>query len=256
MSSDHALIVRNRKISEDVHGLISLDDIWVASKEKETRSPTKWRRTTAAKRLIQELQKNITNTAIKTNSPLTPVIYAKPGRGNKGTFAHPVLAAAYAGYLSAKLEIEVRTIWLRYRSGDAELADEILQRASKEANLWAGVRALARSGRNSYTGVLKDHGVQGKGYMHCTESVYLALLDGKSWQIRSRRDIPARVNVRDHLDTSELSFVMATESLAAERIEEEDSQGNEECRIASLKSARYIREAIERDRMDRQQRLI
>jgi len=61
-------------------------------------------------------------------APLT-VGRRQPGT-NGGTYAHPILACAYAGYLSPELEIEVREIWLRYRAGDATLADEVLARAS------------------------------------------------------------------------------------------------------------------------------
>lgn len=255
MSNQEALVVRGHSVSEDVDGLLSLDDIWKASGEKETRSPSKWKVTAAAKRLIQELQKNIAVSALKENSPLKPVIYSKRGRGNRGTFAHAILAAAYAGYLSPKLEIEVRTVWLRYRAGDATLADEILQRASKEANEWAGVRALGRAQRIAYTDMLKAHGVADKGYQHCTDALYLKLFDGKAWQIRAANGWPKGANLRNHLDKGKLSFVMAAEALAADRIDEEDSYGNHECREATERSASFIREAIERDKQDRRRRI-
>lgn len=254
--ANNELVVRGNKVGEDTEGRLCLDDIWAASGERETRAPARWRQTDAAKRLIRELQKNITSAALKTKTRAAPVIYAKAGRGNRGTFAHPILAAAYAGYLNAKLEIEVRTVWLRYRAGDATLADEILQRASKEANAWAGIRALGRSQRNTYTDVLKAHGVQDKGYMECTETVYLQLLGGRSWQLRATRSLPVKSNLRNHLDTAELSFVMAAEALAGDRITEEESDGNAECVEATRRSASFIREAIDRDRRDRQRKII
>jgi len=250
------LKVRGVEVTEDANGFIRLDDIWELAKAKETRAPKKWRATEAAKRLILALQKKVTSSALKANVPGKTVIYAKPGRGNRGTFAHPVLAAAYAGYLRPELEIEVREVWLRYRAGDATLADDILQRASAEANQWAGVRAMARAQRNSYTDVLKMHGVVNKGYMYCTERLYQELLGGKSFQIRSTRGLPKNTNLRNHFDVSELSYVMASEALAADRIEEEGSRGNTECVEATGRSARYIREAIERDRQDRQKRMM
>jgi KilA-N domain len=233
-----------------------LDDLWRAAKAKETRLPKHWRTMGLAKALINELQKKVTTGNIKGNSPLIPVIYSKVGRGNEGTFAHPIIAAAYAGYLSPKLEIEVREIWLRFRSGDATLADEILQRATAEANKWAGARALARSERVSYTGVLKQQGVEGKGYMRCTEAVYVSLLGGKSFQLRERRGLAPKVNLRDNLDMAELSYVMAAEALSSERILEENRQGNAACEEASSISARAIRRAIEEDRRNRQKNLV
>ena len=161
------------------------------------------------------------------------------------------MAVAYAGYLDPKLEIEVLNTWLRYRSGDATLADEILQRASEEDNKWAGMRALARAQRVSYTNTLKQHAVAGAGYSECTDSIYRALFDGRAVEIRRQRELPVRANLRDHFSTDELSFVMASEALAAERIDAENRMGNWDCAKASMKSAGYIREAIERDRQDR-----
>jgi hypothetical protein len=161
------------------------------------------------------------------------------------------LAAAYE---SPKLELEVREVWLRYRAGDATLADEILEHASAEENKWAGTRALARSQRVFFTGVLKKHYVGGRGYMECTEAAYMTLLDGKSFQIRQRRGLPERANLRDNLSIAELSFVMA-EALAAESIEEQHSLGNDECVDATSASAASIRNAIEADRKSRQGRL-
>ena len=145
----------------------------------------------------------------------------------------------------------MREVWLRYRAGDATLADEILQRATDEANHWAGVRALVRSGRNKFTDTLKDHGVTGKGYMLCTEAVYLALLDGKSWQIRVKLGLPARANLRDNLNATALAGVMLAEALSAERIAEEKRQGNEDCATATLRSARAVRAAVDQDRASR-----
>jgi hypothetical protein len=183
------------------------------------------------------------------------VIYSKQGRGNEGTYAHPILAAAYAGYLSPKLEIEVREIWLRYRKGDATLADEILQRATAEENRWVGARAMARSQRISYTNTLKRHYVEGKGYMYCTEALYSRLLDGKSYELRARMGLGPKANLRDNLDIAELSFVMAAEALAAERIEEEHRIGNAECIEATARGAQAIKSAIENDRRNRQRRM-
>ena len=135
------------------------------------------------------------------------------------------------------------------------LADEILQRATIEENRWAGARALARAQRNSYTGVLKKHGVAGKGYMHCTEAVYTNLLGGKSFQLRVQRGLPMKANLRDSMDIAELSFVMAAEALSAERIEEERRFGNIQCVEASATGASAIRSAIVQDRKQRQRRL-
>lgn len=248
------IVLRGARIREDLNGLVCLDDIWQAAKASPGREPRRWRDIGATKRLEEELQKKIATAALKAKTSIIPVCYAKRGRGNGGTFAHPILAAAYAGYLSPKLEIEIREIWLRYRKADVTLADAILQRAPPADNEWAGVRALARAKRLSYTDTLRDHGVQGVGYPQCTNAVYREILGGNAGQIRSRRGLSKTANLRDNLPTDELSFVMAAEVLAADRIREEDRDGNDECATASAKSAGFIREAIERDKRDRWRR--
>ncbi len=256
MSDQRNLVLRGKRITEDAHGNICLDDIWELAKAPESKRPKHWRSTRAAGSLIFEVQKKVTNANLKGNNAYSPVIYAKRGRGNEGTFAHPILAAAYAGYLSPRLEMEVREIWLRYRAGDATLADEILQRANAEANAWAGVRALSRAQRVAYTDTLKAHGVRDRGYMECTEALYLRLLGGKSYQLRAQRGLPPKTNLRDHFPLSELSFVMAAEALSAERIEEEKRHGNLDCEKATSLSAMAIRRAIDDDRRERQKKLV
>lgn len=245
--SQAVITIRGRTISEDVNGNLCLDDLWSAAGQVKSK-PKLWRFTQGAKSLLSALAKKVGI----TNQSHDDLIYARRGRGSAGTFAHPILAAAYAGYLSPDLEVEVREVWLRYRAGDATLADEILQRASAEANHWVGVRALARSNRVKYTDVLKEHGVADRGYMECTEATYECLLGGPSWKLRAERNLPKKANLRDHLKADELSFVMAAESLAAERIVDEDRRGNSGCREASALGASAIRAAIEADRRSRE----
>ena len=248
-NSRKQLTVRGRVLSEDEYGRIRLDDLWSLAEAKDSKKPKFWRIGVAAKSLKTALLKKVRNSNLKIDSP--EVISAQRGRGIGGTYAHPILAAAYAGYLNPELEVEIREVWLRYRAGDASLADEILQKASAENNYRAGIRALSRAKRNDYTDTLKDHGVQKKGYMDCTEAVYQHLLGGKSYQLRSAMNLPAKTNIRDHLDADKLAYVMAAESLSAERIKEEGRRGNEACVTASVKSASAIRLAIEADRRDR-----
>lgn len=255
-SDENQLILRGKAIREDSNSLICLDDIWTLAKGKGTRSPSRWKALPSTKRLVEALKQKIVKSALLENKAIKTVLYSKRGRGNKGTYAHPILAAAYAGYLSEKLEIEVREVWLRYRSGDAKLADEILQRASAEDNRWAAVRALGRAERRGFTDTLRDHGVTQGGYPRCTNAVYQQILNGTARQVRERLGLPKKANLRDNLDTDKLSYLMAAEALATDRINEEDCRGDRECERASSRSASFIREAIERDKKDRQKRLV
>lgn len=251
MTSGKQLILRDVLIEQDAEGRVCLDDLWRLAGASASRAPKFWRRTEPAKALVRALEEKV------MESHLSPeVVSSRRGRGHVGTFAHPIIAAAYAGYLDTSLEIEMRDVWLRYRSGDPTLADDILQRASAEANHWVGVRALSRSRRKSYTDTLKAHGVEKKGYMECTEAVYIHLLGGRSYELRGRMNLKPKTNLRDNLDAGSLAFIMAAESLAAERIEDEQRQGNRACADASAIGASAIRKAIDEDRRSRQPRMI
>ncbi|MDV4160569.1 KilA-N domain-containing protein [Rhizobium leguminosarum] len=238
--------LRGHLVEEDEFGRWNLNDIWLLAKAPQSRLPEIWTRMKKTVRLEKELQKKVTNLNLKENSPNIPVLHEGAGRGNSGTFAHPVLAAAYAGYLSPKLEIETRQVWLRFRAGDPTLADEILQRASPEDNQWVGVRALGRAKRNEFTSVLQSHGVEGKGYALCTDAVYTGLFDANAQQLKIDKGLARRsANLRDAMDTDELVSVMFAESLSRKKIQDEDTIGNAQCIMATKRSTAFVRHAIE-----------
>ncbi|MDM9644448.1 KilA-N domain-containing protein [Rhizobium sp. S163] len=244
--------LRGHLVEEDEFGRWNLNDIWLlGGKGSASKLPKEWVKKKPTKRLINELQKKVTVSLLKANKPNIPVLYAKVGRGNSGTFAHPVLAAAYAGYLSAKLEIETREVWLRYRAGDASLADEILQRASPEENEWVGVRALGRSKRKEFTSVLQEHGVEGAGYALCTDAVYGGLFDANARQLRIDKGITTKSgSLRDAMDTDELVSIMFAESLTRKKIEDDQVMGNARCIQATKRSTQFVRQAIEANKRD------
>jgi len=248
MTDTNSSIIRLRGhlVEEDVYGRWNLNDIWLLAKAPISRLPEKWENKQSVKRLVSELQKKVTSSLLRENKPNILVISAKQGRGETGTFAHPVLAAAYAGYLSPKLEIETREVWLRFRAGDASLADEILQRASPEDNEWAGVRAMGRSKRNQLTSVLQAHGVFGIGYALCTDAVYGGLFDANAKELRVAKGLRTKsASLRDAMDTDELVSVMFAETLARQKIVEEDAEGNSQCVQATKRSTAFVRQAIE-----------
>ncbi|UVC08360.1 KilA-N domain-containing protein [Rhizobium sp. TH2] len=250
MNTISLITVRGHSVREDEFGLWNLNDIWSLAKAPITKLPKHWRSSAFAKKLIPELQKKVTNSYLKANKQNIPVIYAKSGRGNDGTYAHPILAAAYAGYLSPKLEIETREVWLRYRAGDATLADEVLQRASPEANEWAAKRAMGRAVRGLYTNELDKRGVvKPVHYAICTNTTYQGLTGKTAAELRAERNVMGPL--RDAMTISEIAFIAASEALSVERMEYEDSAGFDQCRTATAKAASAIRNAIEADRRDR-----
>lgn len=167
-----------------------------------------------------------------------------------------MLAAAYAGYLKPELEVEMKEVWLRYKSADATLADEVLERATDLENEWAATRALARVKRNEYTKALDEHGVEGFGYANCTNAVYGQLFDATAKKLKEQKALPKNGNLRNAMTKDELVYVMMAETLAKGRIEEERPAGNGSCARATKRSASFVRQAIDADRKDRQKPLV
>lgn len=246
--------VRGQTIRTDANGLVCLNDIHRASGFTKNRRPGDWRDNPSTGPLQIAVMKRITGKSGNwTKEEWRQAIYAKTG-ADGGTYADVRLALDYAEYLNPTLAMEVKEVFLRYKAADPTLADEVLERASPEANEWAGTRALARSARHAYTDTLRDHGAVANDYGKCTNTLYQELFDKNAKQLREAKGLPKKAVLRDAMTTPELVFVMAGETLSRERIIEEVCDGGEACRIATGKSARFIRLAIEADRMDRRGR--
>lgn len=249
------LILRGKKIQVDADGFVSLNDIYNVSGLRKKRVPYEWQRLPSTQELIVALHERITGKS-RNSDFRTSRVYKSASGANGGSWAHPVLAAAYAGYLKPELEIEMREVWLRYRANDATLADDILQRATDDQNEWAGARAISRAKRNEFTKTLSQHGVDGFGFANCTDAVYTSILDGTAKQTKERRGLSRKSNLRDAMSKDELVFVMMAETLARIRIEGEKPFGNSPCETATKRSAGRLRATIEEDRKDVQRKLL
>jgi hypothetical protein len=249
------LVLRGRSIRTDEMGRICLNDIWESGAFSDSRRSQDWWRLPATKALAEALLERQGKSRPFQKADFEEIYFAigKPGGG---TFAHPILACSYAGYLTPGLEVEVREVWLRYRAADPNLADEVLERASPAANLWVATRAEARAIRNGYTETLRDHEVVGRGYRDCTDEAYLKLFDAPAWRLRQQRNLAKGTNLRDKFDIVELSAIKLTEALAAQRITVEDSRGNAKCKEATGRTAANVRFAIDREIQDQQKRLL
>ncbi|MFG1340950.1 KilA-N domain-containing protein [Xanthobacter autotrophicus] len=250
-------VIRGRKVRLDANGLVCLTDIWNAAGKPKNQAPPQWGRyPTTIKLKVALLEKlNMGKSHGSAKISVSSVYYAKGGEGG-GTFADVRLALSYAETLNAKLALEVKEVFLRYKAADPTLADDVLARATPEANEWAGKRAIGRAVRHRYTDTLQAHGVAGIGYAQCTDAQYEALFDKRAKDLKKERGLTKSGALRDAMETVELVYIAAAEQLASDRIADELCQGNRECKDASGKSASFIREAIERDKADRKKRRI
>jgi hypothetical protein len=241
--------LRGQQIKEDLDGYLCLNDLHVLSAGLGTKAPSKWRALPTTKELERALEANGRFSAIIAKSASRSAAYSKKGKGG-GTFAHHILALAYAEYLNPDLAIDVKNTYIRLRSGDVEFLDEVSRKAD-EARKWQGTRDASKLARERFTGVLQDHGCDGADIGYVTNAIYVQLLGGKANDVKEARGLPAKANLRDNLGLKELVQTMATEVMASERIEDEDRRGRQECYGATARAAGFIKEAFERERADR-----
>jgi len=128
------LKVRGKMIRQDADGLVSLTDIHSAANFSKNKTPFDFQRLGNTRNLIAALHGRSAGKAAEFR---TSLVWKKISTELGGVYAHPVIALAYAEFLNPTLAIEVREVFLRYKSGDATLADSILEKASSEANEWA-----------------------------------------------------------------------------------------------------------------------
>ncbi len=218
----HLITFNGHNVKEErLTGMISLTDLWKASGQTKNQSPNDWLRLPGTKKFIDVLAKRITG----LSRDLTK------SSGRSGTYAHWQIGLAYAKYLSPELHMHVNEIYMRYRSNDVSLAEEISDNASKENREWLAKRLLGKLKRNEFTDTLKEHGVEGKGYPICTNDIYLGLWEKDALALKREQSKGGIVvtNPRDHFNTDELVTVMFAEVAAKKDIEKNDWNGNQAC---------------------------
>lgn len=242
------MIFKSTRIRVDAEGRVCLNDIHTAAGFSKNQKPHDWLALPSAKGAIAALiHHNSGKSGVMPKDAIKSIYYVKPGKGG-GTWAHENLALAYAEYLSPRLGIEIRDVFLRYRRGDESLIDEI--RSRKPANDDRDLhRQVGKGVRKKYTATLEGHGVKlPVEYAQCTNETYKQLFGGTAKQLRQRRGLPDKANIRDNMSLSELAYTMASEALASERIEQQNSQGFLQCHDATRQASSAIRGAIEADR--------
>ena len=106
------LILRGKKIRVDDEGFVSLNDIHKASGFSTNRRPIDWHRLPTTGPLIIATHERIVGKSHQSKFRTSDVYRAKSGAAG-GTWAHPILAASYAGYLKPELEVEAAELLKR-----------------------------------------------------------------------------------------------------------------------------------------------
>ncbi|MEQ5768156.1 KilA-N domain-containing protein [Halomonas sp. H33-56] len=116
-------VIAGHEIVVDQHGRFSLSAIFRASGEGRGKEPSYWTVTKQAKELIAEAEAQSKNSWIEDGEPVSPI---KTIRGGKtpGTYAHELLAISYAGWISPKFQLQVNQVFLDYRMGKLQAAEQ------------------------------------------------------------------------------------------------------------------------------------
>ena len=187
----------------------------------------------------------IDSVAKNLNVAANDIYKTKRGKGG-GTYAHWQIALAYAKYLSHELHMRVNETYMRAQSGDVTLAAEIAEKQKDPKKTeWLAQRTKAIHARNVLTDTLSRHGVKtGVEIATCTNTVYRHLFHASAKELKEKRGLPEKANLRDNMSRIELAATEFAELLASERIETRNASGIKDCNKHCGQAARIVANAV------------
>jgi hypothetical protein len=228
--------------------MVSLTAMWRAAGEgNRYRNPTEWTRK-EGKAVIASISREL-------DTPQERIVKTRKGGkgGGGGTWAHRRIALAYGAYLNPDLHALILK-WAEERMEEEANPDLAYQRGRERAvegykrRGWSEERIAQRlqgiDTRKAFTDKLQQHGVEGQGYRECTDAIYDGVLGGTAKELRQQRSLPTKANVRDNLDTDELSAVSFAEVVARKRLDRRQAQGNHQCKQVCEQTGSDVGEAI------------
>lgn len=225
MNELQELVVYGKRISQDRDGYISLTDLWRVAGRVDHKQPKYWQRIHLIRELISALSKKVSVDHLNEQSSTKPMIYTTRGRDGS-TYAHVILALAYAEYLNPEIGIEVRDIALRYWSGDVSLLDHIA-RTRHEQHEEDTTRLATRGELRWYNQIiqylLRDLGARTPGdFGGFYNAGYQGLYNGEiENDIHRRKGLHKDQSIQDYMTSDELAPNLFTRSQARLRIEHE-----------------------------------
>lgn len=219
-----AISINGFPVRQDSEGMISLTDLYQIAQSEGLadgkRNPSDWSREAGAQ-FIEFAAKLL-------NTRKTGIYKSTRGKGG-GTFAHIQIALSYAEYLSPQFQAQVNDVYLRAKSGDVSLAEEIFDKATPADQMKHAKRVSGKVNRTLLTSCLSQHGVHGKGYADCTNAIYLPMMGGTASALREQRGLKPGSNLREVMDLEELARTELAEIIARKNIEQKNMLGNAAC---------------------------
>lgn len=177
------------------------------------------------------------------------IVMTKRGKYGGGTWAHWKVATKYAAYLEPTLENAILDVFRERiqeeinpdlaikRSRDRAIASWRRQGRTED---WIEQRCKQIDNWHGFTDTLKDHGVEGYGYVQCANSLNVPILKGTSKEVKALRNIPTNGNLRDALDEEEIAAINFAQVKARKKIKTGNIQGNQPCAMACFDAAQQV----------------
>ncbi len=205
-----ALELRGQRVTEDEYGNVCLNDLWTLAGSPENLRPASWHRQKRTEALEAALVDRIVFLKHSSSERDANSTFYVRGRGAKArTFAHPVLALDYAECLNPALGVEVKEVFLRYRSNDISLANDILDHIAeqvKEDELRIQMREEINTRNRELASHGKRAGCKGWQYAELHNSGYRGLYNGLDADgIHTLRNLTKNQSILDHMTAAEAS---------------------------------------------------
>lgn len=246
--ADGLLHIGGVRVSQDAEGNVCLNDLWRLGGGDDNRRPNKWWRGQAANVLVTSLQAKIGRISPNLTSHSKDRLFYSTGRGRAAkTFAHPVLALAYAEFVEPSLGVEVREVFLRYKAGDIELALDIINELAEQTEydqLRFELRRLVKEHNKLSAGAAKDAGVT--NFEAYNGAGLKGLYGGMTKaEVLARKGLLADASHLDHAGHEELAanYFKATQAIA--KLKRDNIKGQSEANQAHFSVGSVVRNTIE-----------
>ncbi len=164
-------------------------------------------------------------------------------RGANGTtWIHPLCAIDLAMWLSPEFAVYVNQTFKRYLDADITLADEVLQRSTKEDAEWLQARVEGKLARLAFTEELKQRGCSKLGFAKNTNAVYVGLFGQPASALKEELAVK---NPRDGMTRAQLLAIALTEELAVDQFAKDQAFGDKATVKSTLHVSRTLGEAID-----------
>ena len=242
--------LRGKRVTEDEKGNLCLNDLWaLAGKPKDLR-PTNWHRQKRTQALENALQDRIMFFEHNLDESVGISTYYVVGRGGAAkTYAHPVLALEYAENLNPSLGVEIRELFLRYKSDAIGLANDILDRIAEqvqedEFRIHNREEVAVRNKELAAQG--KIAGCKGWEYAELHNSGYRGLYNGLDENgIHRLKKLTKSQKILDHMNAAEGAANVFRVTQAKLRMEREKPQTPDEAFEIAREAGERTRQAME-----------